>query len=158
MARLGCLTGKVDGTLNAPTKTALGKYLSIGGQSSENPSVTEALVTELTKHTSRVCPLECKANETMKGEICVADKPAAAPKTASRSKDDDEDEPRARRKKTSRQPEREQRRAKPAQEAPRARQQAAARPSIVSGGGRSGSAHDDWRWLLSAELLNLPGG
>ena len=28
LIRLGCLTGKVDGTLNATTKTALGRYLS----------------------------------------------------------------------------------------------------------------------------------
>ena len=140
LVRLGCLTGKIDGALNAPTKTALGKYLSIGGQPTENASVTEGLVSELIKHTTRVCPIECKTNEILKGETCVADKPAAAPATASRK--NDEDEPRARRKQSSRQPEREQKRAKPA-EAPRARQQAVARPSIVSGGGgggRSGSS------------------
>jgi hypothetical protein len=131
LVRLGCLTAKIDGTLSAPTKSALGRYLSIEGQPSDNASVTEELVSELTKHTTRVCPIECKTGETLKGETCVADEKAAAPATASR-KDDEE----ARRKQSSRQPEREQpRRSKPAPEAPHARQQAVARPSIVSGGG-----------------------
>ncbi|MDO9561681.1 MAG: caspase family protein [Bradyrhizobium sp.] len=135
LIRLGCLTGKVDGTLNAPTKGALSRYLSIGGQPTENVSVTEALVAELTKHSSRVCPIECRAGQTLKGETCVADeKPKAPPAVAARPKDD-EDDARSRRKKGGRQADREQR-AKPA---PRARQQAVARPSIVSGG-RSGGA------------------
>ncbi|THD59372.1 MAG: caspase family protein [Bradyrhizobium sp.] len=156
LVRVGCMTGKIDGTLNASTKGALGHYLSIEGQPSDNTTVTEALVTELTKHTTRVCPIECKTGETLKGETCVADqKPAApaAPATASRQKDedskpsrhkdDDEDDKQARRKAASRQPEREQPRAKPAPapEAPHARQQALARPSIVSGGGGGGGSH-----------------
>ena len=137
LVRLGCLNGKIDGSLNAPTSAALGRYMTIGGQPSSNVSVTETLVAELTRHTSRVCPIECKSGETLKGEICVADeKPKAAPATASR-KNDDEDEPRSRRKKSSSKAEREEpKRAKP--EAPRARQQAVARPSIVSG--RSGTS------------------
>jgi hypothetical protein len=138
LIRLGCMTGKVDGTLSVPTKSALGRYLSIEGQPSDNVSVTVALVAELTKHTTRVCPIECKTGETLKGDACVADeKPAApaAPATASRKNDDNAPAPR---KQADRQPAREQPRAKPAPEAPHARQQALARPSIVSGGG-SGS-------------------
>ena len=141
LVRLGCFSGKIDGTLNTPTTAALGRYMSIEGQPTENVSVTTKLVEELAKHTTRVCPIECKSGETLKGETCVADeKPKAAPATASRSKDDDEDKP-SRRKQTSRQPEREEpRRARPAPEPPRIRQQAVARPSIVNGGGgRSGS-------------------
>jgi Caspase domain len=135
LVRLGCLTGKVDGTLNAPTSAALSRYMKIEGQPSENVSVTQALVAELTKHATRVCPIECKTGETLKGETCIADEKAKPPLTASRPKSDDDDTP-ARRKQTNRQPEREEpRRAKPAPEAPRARQQAVARPSIVSGGG-----------------------
>ena len=135
LIRLGCLTGTVDGTLNAPTKSALNHYLSIGGQPTDNASVTPALVAELNKHTTRVCPLECNTGETVQGGSCVANqKPAAAPAVASR-KNDDEDNAKAGRKQTSRQPER----SKPAAEvAPRARQQAVARPSIVSGGGGGG--------------------
>ena len=141
LIRLGCLTGKIDGTLNAPTNTALGRYVTIVGQTADKSGVTEALVAELTKHTTRVCPIECKTGETLKGESCVADEKATEkpkpPAVAKRKDSDDEDDTPARRK---RQPEREQARAKPAPEpAPRARQQAVARPSIVSGGGgRSG--------------------
>jgi hypothetical protein len=138
LVRLGCLTGKIDGTLNAPTLSALGRYLSIEGQPSENASVTEGLVAELAKHTTRVCPIECKGGETLKGETCVAAEKPAAPATASRSKNDDDDA-RARRKQSSRQPEREPpRRPRPVpvpEVVPHVRQQAVARPSIVSGGG-----------------------
>jgi chemotaxis protein histidine kinase CheA len=143
LVRIGCMTGKVDGTLNVTTKSALGRYMSIGGQPTDNTSVTEGLVAELTNHTTRVCPLECKSGETLKGETCVADeKPAAAPVVASRPKKKDDEDDTPRRKQTSRQPERErereQPRARPAPEVPHVRQQALARPSIVSGGGGGG--------------------
>ncbi|HET7122503.1 MAG TPA: caspase family protein [Bradyrhizobium sp.] len=152
LARLGCLSGKIDGSLNT-TKSALGRYMSIQGKSPSGQDVTEALVADLTKQTTRVCPLECKAGETAKGETCVASEKPAAPATASRHNDDednararrkqssrkndDEDDARSRRKQSNRQAEREEpRRARP--EAPRARQQVFARPSIVSGGGGGG--------------------
>ena len=131
LIRLGCLTGKIDGTLNDPTKGALRRYLSIEGQPSGNAEVTEGLVAELTKHTTRVCPIECKTGETLKGETCVANEKPAAPATATRKSDDDT---RTRRKQTNRQPDREPQQSKQAPEAPRARQQAVARPSIISGG------------------------
>ena len=140
LVRIGCSTARIDGALNPPTMSALGRYMKIEGQPSDNVSVTEALVSELTKHTTRVCPIECKTGETLKGETCVADQKPAAPATASR-KNDDDDAP-APRKRANREPEREQpRRSKPAPEAPRARQQALARPSIVSGGGGGGGSH-----------------
>ncbi|WKA26561.1 caspase family protein [Bradyrhizobium roseum] len=136
LVRLGCFSGKVDGTLNAPTSAALGRYMSIGGQPTANISVTSQLVAELAKHTTRVCPIECKSGETLKGETCVADE-KKTPATASR-KNEDEEAARSRRKQTSRQPE-EPRRARPAPSPePRVRQQAVARPSIVSGGGGGG--------------------
>ncbi len=154
LVRLGCLSAKADGNkadgnkadgrLSPPTASALSRYLTIEGQPADNPSVTEALVSELTKHTTRVCPIECKSGETLKGETCVADqKPVAAPATASRKNEDDEDNARRRRKQAVREQEREAlpRRAKPAPEAPHVRQQALARPSIVSGGGGGGGSH-----------------
>lgn len=132
LVRIGCMTGKPDGKLADPTRAALVHYYAIGGQqiAAEKISVTTALVAELTKHATRVCPLQCKADETLKGDVCVAnDKPAPS---ASR-KNDDEDKPRRKPAATA---EREPaRRAKPENDAPRARQQAVARPSIVSGGG-----------------------
>jgi len=138
LVRLGCFGGKIDGTLGAPTSAALGRYMSIGGQPPGNISVTTELVAELAKHTTRVCPLECKSGETLKGETCVADEKPKAPAIATR-KNEDEEDARPRRKQTSRQPEREEpRRARPAPEPMGARQQAVARPSIVSGGGGGG--------------------
>ena len=132
LARLGCLSGKVDGVLNDTTKSALGRYMSIKGVSSSDGNVTEGLVTELTTQPDRVCPLECKAGQVVKGEICVAVAKPSPPATASRH--DDEDTP-TRRKQVKRQAEHEQPRpAKPAQEAPRARQEAVA-PAPSGGGG-----------------------
>jgi len=131
LIRLGCLTGKVDGTLNPPTSAALSRYMKIEGQPTENVKVTEALVTELAKHATRFCPIECKAGETLKGETCVTGE--KAPAAAAKPKSDDDDAA-SRRKQQAARP-------KPAPEpvAPRAKQQAVARPSIVSGGG--GGSH-----------------
>ncbi|MGX1164935.1 hypothetical protein AB7M16_001201 [Bradyrhizobium sp. USDA 372] len=135
LVRLGCLTGKPDGKLSEPTKAALVRYFSIGGQPTEadKVSVTQDLVGELAKRATRVCPIQCKGDETLKGDLCVANEKPAPAATASR-KNEDEDKPR--RKQTSREADREPvRRARPENDAPRARQQAVARPSIVSGGG-----------------------
>jgi hypothetical protein len=120
LIRLGCFTGKPNGSL-ASTQTALGRYLSLVGLPTKNPTVTQDLITELSKRTTRVCPPECDAGEILKGERCVVEqKPteASAPK--------------------SRPQERETRREreKPTQEKPR--QQAQARPSVTSGKGGKG--------------------
>jgi hypothetical protein len=121
LIRLGCFTGKPDGAL-ASTQTALGRYLSILGLPTKNPTVTQDLITELGKRTTRVCPPECDAGEILKGGTCVADrKPTEASSPKSRREG----------RETRREKE------KPAQEKPR--QQAQARPSVTSGrGGKSG--------------------
>ena len=142
LIRLGCFTGRPDGSLTA-TQTALSRYLKIEGQPTDNPVVTKDLVAELVKHTTRVCPIECKDGESLKGDVCIADRPqpAAAPATASR-KNDDDDNARARKKQQAShdrdqdQPRRQKQAREP--EAPHVRQQALARPSIVSGGGGGG--------------------
>jgi hypothetical protein len=136
LVRLGCLTGKPDGQLTDPTRAALSRYFAIGGQptDADKVAVTQELVGELIKHTTRVCPLQCKSDETAKGDVCIAnerDKPAA---TVSR-KSDEEDKPR--RKPSRRDADRDPARRN---ETPRARQQAVARPSIVSGGSGGHSA------------------
>ena len=144
LVRLGCMTGKPDGTLNPVTTAALTKYLTIEGQPTDKPAVTQDLVTELSKHTTRVCPIECKTGETLKGETCVADKPVdTAPATASRKNDDNDDASRRKQAKTQadRDSPRKQKPVAAAPEAPRARAQALARPSIVSGGGGGGGGH-----------------
>jgi len=129
LIRLGCLTGKIDGNSNPATSAALRRYMTIEGQPADNVSITETLVAELTKHATRVCPLECKSGQILKGDACISDE-KAAPAVASRK--DEEDVSRMRRKQTDRAEE--PRRAKASTEASRARQQAVARPSIVSGG------------------------
>ena len=136
LARLGCFSDKVDGVLSDKTKTALGRYMSIKNETSDDGAVTEALVSKLTSQSDRVCPLECKAGEVVKGEICVAVTKPSAPATASRHKNDDGEDTPARRKPVKRQAEREQPRpARPvAAEAPRARQEA-----VAPGGGGGGS-------------------
>jgi hypothetical protein len=136
LARLGCFSGKIDGSLTT-TQTAVGRYLSVKGQASSSTDVTEGLVADLTNQTDRVCPLQCYAGEVAKGDICVVTDKPVAPATASRRKNDDADEKPAARKQ---QPKREAEapRPRPAPEAPRARQQALARPSIGSGGGGGG--------------------
>jgi hypothetical protein len=145
LVRLGCtLPGKPDGIVNAATKTALGRFASLKGRASDNTTVTEALVSELTKQTDRVCPLECRTGEVAKGEKCVAQEKPAAPAATSRKKDNDDDDVPVRRKPQpeKRQAEKEQRRPAPAPAAePRARQQAIARPSGGGGGGGGGGGH-----------------
>jgi hypothetical protein len=131
LARLGCAPGKVDGTLNATTKSALERYWSAKGQSATDTTVTEQLVADLGKQSARVCPLQCKSGETAKGETCVADKPTQAPSTASRrNRDEDEDRPARKPKQVERERPRPQQHAEPQ----RARQQAVARPSGSGGG------------------------
>jgi len=142
LIRLGCYIGRPDGSLTS-TQAALSRYLKIEGQPADKPMVTKELVAELVKRSSRVCPVECKSGETLKGEVCVADEKAApAPATASR-KNSDEEDARARRKQQAtrdREPDQSRRQQKQAsQPEPRApRQQALARPSITSGGGGGG--------------------
>jgi hypothetical protein len=94
LARIGCAPGKPDGILNAGTKSALERYLAVKNTPATDTSVTDTLVADLTRQTDRVCPLECKAGETAKGDLCVADKPAAAPSASRRKNDDEDDAPR----------------------------------------------------------------
>ena len=132
LARLGCLSGKQDGSMTPATKIALQKFASTKGELSTEVSVTEELVSELNKKTGRLCPLECKANETAKGDICVAKVDPAKPVASRRNNKEEEDDDRpARRKPVKRQAEREAPRQQPKSAA---RQQAASRPS---GGGHT---------------------
>jgi hypothetical protein len=103
--------------------------------------VTEALVSELSKQTDRVCPLECKADEIAKGDKCVA---AEKPAVTSRREDDvpsrHKQQPEKPQQPEKRQAEREPQPRRPAPVAePRARLEAVARPSMGGGGGGGGS-------------------
>ena len=62
LVRLGCLTGKPDGKLSDPTKAAFIRYFAIGGQpvEADRISVTQDLVGELAKHSTRVWSTQCR--------------------------------------------------------------------------------------------------
>jgi Caspase domain len=122
LIRMGCLTGRPDGT---STRAALGRYFAISGKPANDLTVTTDLVVELGKRETPVCPVECQRNEVLKGDVCVADvqpeksdkqEKAAVPAPAPA-------------------PARAERKPAPAQESQRPRQQATARPSNSSGGG-----------------------
>jgi DNA repair exonuclease SbcCD ATPase subunit len=138
LSRIGCFAGKIDGSLTT-TQDALGRYRVSKGEKAATNDVTQAVVDDLTKQSGRVCPLQCDAGETAKGDVCIANAKPSQPVTASR-KDKDEETPR--RKPARREAEREQPRQ---QSRPAAQQQAAARPSGGGGGGggggRSGGGH-----------------
>jgi hypothetical protein len=160
LARLGCLSGKTDGSLST-TKSALSRYMSAQGKTSGVSDVTEGLVADLTKQTARVCPLECKAGETAKGDTCVANAKPAEPAVVSHRKDDDDEDNAQARRKRAREADREESRPskparaereepRPSKPAPRqaereqprpskpaVQQQAVARPSYGGGGGGS---------------------
>ncbi|VIO78101.1 caspase family protein [Bradyrhizobium ivorense] len=138
LARIGCLSGKIDGSLET-AKKALGRYAAITGSSPSPAEISEDVVSTLSKQTGRICPLECKSGETAKGEVCVAADKPAKPTTASRRKhEDEEDDARARRRAAPKVVAETPKRVRAAP-APQARQQAVARPpSEFSGGGGGG--------------------
>ena len=133
LVRLGCqLPARPDGTMNDATKSALARFLTLKGKPSTDLTVTAALVTDLNGQTSRVCPLECRSNEVVRGDQCVSVEKPAAPAVTSRRKEDDSNT--ARRKKQPEPARQVERKPAPAPE-PRARVQAVARPSGGGGGG-----------------------
>jgi hypothetical protein len=83
LARVGCFSGKIDGVLGT-ANTGLERYTAAKGSSSVPAAVTADVVAGLTGETSRVCPLQCKSGETVKGEVCVANVEPVAPASASR--------------------------------------------------------------------------
>ncbi|HEY2894316.1 MAG TPA: caspase family protein, partial [Pirellulales bacterium] len=89
LVRLGCkLPAKPDGAMNDATKSALARFLTLKGTPPTDLTVTAALVTDLNKQTTRVCPLECRSNEVVRGDQCVSVEKPAAPAVTSRRKDD----------------------------------------------------------------------
>jgi hypothetical protein len=130
LIRLGCFTGRPDGSL-ASTQAALSRYWSIEGLPADNLAVTQELVAELVKRQTLLCLLQCGNGETRKGDSCVVDRKPENQPVAPRKSD---------RKEASHQQGREESRLpKSAPEASRTKQHALARPSIVSGGGGGGS-------------------
>jgi Caspase domain len=158
LARIGCFGGVIDGSLGESTKAALERYLAQQRRPSNQPEVTDALLSELKSQPTRICPLACPPGQVGEGEECVAEK--KSPPVA-RDKGD-EDEPSARRhtKRHEERPSRERRRAererpapresrraererpaprheaRPSRPRPQVRQEASRRPSGGGGGGR----------------------
>jgi hypothetical protein len=110
-------------------------YLPLGRQPTDNPSPPQDLATELTKHATRVCPIECKTGD---------EKPAAAPATASKS--DEDDNARSRRKQPTATKSGNSRDVRSPRLKRRLFARALARPSIVSGGGASSPSRAMPRW------------
>jgi hypothetical protein len=76
--------------MSDPTRTAVTRYLTQKGRDADNAVITDDLVTELGKQSSRVCPLDCPEGQTASGSICVADTPAPS-KAATAKADDNSD-------------------------------------------------------------------
>jgi len=132
LARIGCISDTPDGVLGPNTKSALTRYLAAKGRKSGSDiDVTEAMVAGLKKEGGRVCMPECKADETLKGSVCIANAKPEEPKTHAR------DSRHERRKSARRERTRPSHASRPA---PRARQQASSRPSSRYGGGGGGHA------------------
>ena len=82
LSRIGCFAGAANGQMNDATQSAITRYLTQKGRTTAQTDVTDDLVTELSKQSSRVCPLECPEGQTASGSICVATAAPAAPATA----------------------------------------------------------------------------
>ncbi|MCL2714061.1 MAG: caspase family protein [Alphaproteobacteria bacterium] len=119
LIRLGCFTGRADGSLWS-TQEALNRYLQLGGGSVEaRPAVTAELVERLSGDHSHSCPLRCSD-----GVACAAgDRPRpGAPGVASQDNANHRPGPNRQREEAQRQ--------KPAN--PNPPRHPAARPSIVT--------------------------
>ncbi|MGZ5864300.1 MAG: caspase family protein [Xanthobacteraceae bacterium] len=124
LARLGCYPGAVNGQMNDATQTAVSRYLTQKGRDTAPTDVTDDLVTELSKQSSRVCPLECPEGQAASGSICIANAPAAPPPSSPTAKADDSDTSQKAQK-----GKRDNTASKPAQK-PAARQQASSAPRV----------------------------
>jgi len=127
LGRIGCFAGKADGQLGPATRAAFGRYQaakspSDKGRSKGDIAITEDLVKELGQQTGRVCPLECKAGEVVKGDICVAETKPQPPATAQDKRDGKRDD-KTTASKSTRRPER-TKTSRQREPAPRARQEA----------------------------------
>jgi hypothetical protein len=115
LARLGCFPGTVNGKMDDPTQTAVNRYLTQKGRDAASTDITDDLVTELSKQSSRVCPLDCPEGQTASGSICVADTPA--PSKAAKADDDSDARPQKNRRDNSASKQQPQQRPKAKQQA-----------------------------------------
>jgi peptidoglycan hydrolase-like protein with peptidoglycan-binding domain len=134
LARIGCFDGAEDGKLGPVTTRAIARYLSRRGRKAADIDVTGDLVKDLTRETSRVCPLVCAAGQVAKDERCVAvertkpTKPAVA-RQRDESRDTYEDRRRSRKARRD-----DRRRGEASRPKPRTRQEAVRRQPSQGGG------------------------
>jgi Caspase domain len=88
LSRLGCFSGKPDGSLNAATKSGIDRYLSRRGRPDPDAVVTESLVSELRNQQLKNCQLDCPSGQTADGEVCVAGKKSSPTTKSARQHDD----------------------------------------------------------------------
>ena len=97
LSRLGCFSGKADGTLNAATKTGINRYLSRRGSPDPDAAVTESFVSELRDQQLKNCQLDCPRGQTADGDVCIAGKKSSEPTKSARQHDDVQEKPKANR-------------------------------------------------------------
>jgi outer membrane protein assembly factor BamD (BamD/ComL family) len=103
LIRLGCFSGKPDGTLNDATKTGINHYLSRRGSPDTDAVVTESFVSDLRNQQLKNCQLDCPSGQRADGDFCVASKKSPQSSKSARQHDDVQDKPKA-----SRQPARQE--------------------------------------------------
>jgi hypothetical protein len=124
LIRIGCYTGDIDGVMNDGTKSALSRYLSAKGLPTGDLNVTDALVATLQAQQPITCLRTCPASQTLKGDTCVASKPAATSPAPQAKRDDSSKKPAQQRQQADNHP---------AQ--PKATQQASGAGNNAGGGG-----------------------
>jgi hypothetical protein len=89
LARVGCYSGAVDGSLNPTTTVAIQHYQSErnGKPAAGGVDISDAFVSDLKKQSGRVCPLVCSAGTVADGDKCVAAVDKTAPAVAKQSDD-----------------------------------------------------------------------
>ena len=92
LTRIGCYPGATTGQLDDATQAAITRYLTQKGRQTTQTDVTDDFVTELSKQSSHVCPVECPESQVVSGSTCIAaapPAPATPPPPVSASKSDD---------------------------------------------------------------------
>lgn len=127
LARLGCMGGRPDGSMDDRTKTAIRKFrvATKSTTAGDDISVTAEFVADLTNRTDRACPVECRSDETLKDDVCVPESKPIADSPARRKPEAKSREEKSRRERIADRPGNSQ----------RSRVQAAARPASSGGGG-----------------------
>jgi hypothetical protein len=81
LSRIGCLTGRASGQLDAATKSAVRNYLSHAHGPSD-VAINADLLNRLRTHQEPVCPIQCAKGQVADGDHCVASREQPAPQRA----------------------------------------------------------------------------